>query len=45
LGAPLLRSDPALVQMEELSPVTAWFIPHFNKGGLGGICLPKFYMS
>ena len=37
LGAPLLRSDPASGQSGESSLTITYLIPHFAKGGLGGI--------
>jgi len=34
----------SLCQREERSPATAKLVPHFNKGGLGGICIFMSYI-
>jgi hypothetical protein len=42
----IFKSLPtSLCQREETSLIQAKLVPHFNKGGLGGICLFMCYIS
>jgi hypothetical protein len=45
LGARCFRNDPVSGPREESSPIQAKLVPHFGKGGLGGICLVMFDIS
>jgi hypothetical protein len=42
----IFKSLPAsLFKREEISPIQANLVPHFDKGGLGGICLIMWHFT